>query len=105
MLLCLFRHLSDVGRFCDDARAARLPVVYVSLGSMIVPDEIMTNAIYAGLVGGNFRVIWSVHPWSTSKLKGAVDEKQFFISAWTPQEQILSHGSCNPLLPIVVGVE
>eukprot|EP00931_Biecheleriopsis_adriatica_P101538 TRINITY_DN76655_c0_g1_i1.p1 TRINITY_DN76655_c0_g1~~TRINITY_DN76655_c0_g1_i1.p1 ORF type:complete len:457 (+),score=71.31 TRINITY_DN76655_c0_g1_i1:166-1536(+) len=85
----------EISSFCDAAAAAEMPVVYVSLGSQVVPDEVITNAIYSGLAGGHWRVIWSLHPWSASTLQGTVNHDQFLISSWMPQDRILSHSACK----------
>lgn len=88
----------EIASFCDGADVAGLPIVYVSLGSGIVPDAVIANAIHNGLAGGPWRVVWSLKTWSASTLPDTVDKEQFFISPWVPQHAVLSHPSCKVFL-------
>lgn len=75
------------------AKAGR-PVICVSLGSMIRPDKVIVNALYQGLAGGPWFVVWSLWPRGVEMLP-EVDGEQFLISPWIPQPQILAHPQCK----------
>lgn len=80
--------------FFKNAADAARPVICVSLGSMVRPDAVIVNAIYNGLVGGPWFVVWSLWPGGIDMLP-ATDDKQFLISSWVPQPQILAHPQCK----------
>jgi len=87
----------EFAAFCDQAEKAGLPVICVSLGSMTVPDKVVANAIYSGLKGGPWRVIWSCKEWAQSQLP-EVDTTQFLLSPWIPQNAMLADPRCKAFL-------
>lgn len=85
------------GEFADFFKKAEndgLPVICVSFGSQAIPDSVIINAIYQGLLGGKWRVIWSMKDWGKSQLID-VDKNQFLIHSWIPQPAVLAHPQCK----------
>lgn len=91
----------DFGAFFKKAEEAGLPVVCVSLGSMVRPDKVISNAIYNGLVGGPWFVVWSLYDGGIALIQKELGEKQeidtnrFLMSKWIPQAAILAHPQCK----------
>jgi len=82
------------GELFKRAGAAKLPVICVSLGSMVRPDAVVIKAIHNALAGGPWFVVWSLYQWGLEQLP-EVDNKQFLISKWIPQAAILAHSECK----------
>jgi len=75
------------------------PVVCVSLGSMLVPDRVIVNALYEALAGGPWKVVWSLKKWSIQEyLPSGIDETRFLISPWIPQAAVLAHPNCKAFI-------
>lgn len=84
----------EFASFFQRAASAKLPVICVSLGSMIRPDPVIIDAIYKGLNGGPWFVIWSLYDWGMKKLP-SVDKEKWLIDKWIPQAAILAHPGCK----------
>lgn len=87
----------EFAAFFKNAVDAGRPIICVSLGSMVKPDAVIVNAIYNGLVGGPWFIVWSLWPKGMDMLP-AIDTNQFLISSWIPQPQILAHPQCKLFL-------
>jgi UDP:flavonoid glycosyltransferase YjiC (YdhE family) len=87
----------EFGSFFGMAAASGLPVICVSLGSMMIPDQVIIDAIYNGLAGGPWRVIWSLKGWARSRIS-EVDTSQFLLSPWIPQQEVLAQPGCKAFL-------
>jgi len=88
----------EFAEFFESAVADGMPVVCVSLGSIMKPDRIIINAIYDALSGGPWRVIWSLGEWGVSQISQQVDTQQFLISKWIPQMAVLMQPTCKVFL-------
>ena len=65
-------------------------VVYISTGSIFLPDEANGKAFLEGVMNANYSLLWSLRKSNQGILEGlAIDPDRVLISDWTPQLSVL----------------
>lgn len=65
----------------NDAKDNGVPIVYISLGSMLFWEKWEVDAVYYGLKKLGCKVIWSI---KTPELVPVQDDPDFWVSKWVP---------------------
>ena len=75
----------------DSAAQRSVPVVYVTTGSLVKPNQWEVETIFAGLSSSSCQVIWSLTEDAQEFLPEGYDKDRFWVESWLPQPAILAH--------------
>lgn len=78
---------ADLLGFLEKAKAAKMPVAYITTGSLMQLSEAQVQALYDGFAACDVWVIWSLKKDKQVFLKDLPE--RFHVSAWVPQAEII----------------
>lgn len=81
------------------ARDVTTPIVYLALGTLVMPSPELIKRLHAGLSAGKWRVIWALPKEQQEHLPKVADgDGQFFITHFAPQYALLRSGRIGAFL-------
>mmetsp|Transcript_13994 Transcript_13994/g.16302 ORF Transcript_13994/g.16302 Transcript_13994/m.16302 type:complete len:433 (+) Transcript_13994:59-1357(+) len=79
---------ADLLAFLGRARAANMPVAYITTGSLMNLTQEQVLALYEGFAACNLWVVWSLKKDKQELLPKELPER-FYVNAWIPQAELL----------------
>jgi UDP:flavonoid glycosyltransferase YjiC (YdhE family) len=78
----------------DKAEEDKIPVFYITIGTECIWQQWSIKAIYDGLKDMNCRVVWGLK----EPFKLPEENEKFWVRAWLPQIEALSHSAVKACL-------
>lgn len=79
---------ADLLDFLSRARAANMPVAYITTGSLTLLSEQQVLALYEGFAACNIWVVWSLKKDRQEFLPKDLPER-FYVNSWIPQAELM----------------